>query len=211
MKNLSVNRSSLSGENISILSKLVFGNGREESVQRKTMEYNNYNNNTNQESKDIKVHDNALGVLYKSLHDTKTQRKPLVYFFVGLVIGVLATLFLSAVVLVSDKDTIQSDVKTVKETISEVESSAVENNTKSVSEAVTETAPEVLTVGEVSEDENGQKIYTVKEGDTLGGIVNRLYGDSSTYNPDKVEKFKEVNGLKSIHMLKIGQKLIIPD
>jgi len=63
----------------------------------------------------------------------------------------------------------------------------------------------------IVEDEDGSRVYIVKQGDTLGGIVNRLYGDTSTYNPEKVEKFKEVNGLKSIHVLKIGQKLVIPD
>ena len=145
------------------------------------------------------IQDNALGVLYKNLHEhNKVTQKPIIYFFIGLVLGALSMLFLSAVVLVSDKDTIQTDVKTIKETIIENEKMPEQTLNR---EVVKETGYiEGLPVNEL-----GQSIYTVKAGDTLGGIVNRLYGDTSTYNVDKVEKFKEVNGLKSAHVLKIGQ------
>lgn len=186
MKNLSTSRSNLSKENINIIKRLANKETHEEPKTKKVPEQ--------QESIEV-VHDNALGVLYKSLHTDKSQQKPMIYFFAGLLLGIILTLIFSAVVLVSDKDTIQNDVKTVKENI--IENQQIEQATE----------PTVVT--EVSE--LSTKEYIVKQGDTLGGIVNRIYGESSTYNPEKVERFKEVNGLKSIHQLKIGQKLIIPD
>ena len=186
MKNLSTSRSNLSKENINILKRLANKETHEEPKTKKVPEQH--------ESIEV-VHDNALGVLYKSFHTDKSQQKPMIYFFAGLLLGIILTLIFSAVVLVSDKDTIQNDVKTVKENI--IENQQIEQATE----------PTVVT--EVSE--LSTKEYIVKQGDTLGGIVNRIYGESSTYNPEKVERFKEVNGLKSIHQLKIGQKLIIPD
>jgi len=190
MKSLSARRSSLSKNNIDILKKLILGENMEEDI--KSAENIGIEN---------KIHDNALGVLYKSLHDNKNQRKPLVYFFVGLLVGILSTFLISALLLVSDKDTIETDVKTVKENIMEE---------KQINDVQLPEEVNAPTEG-IVEDEDGSRVYIVKQGDTLGGIVNRLYGDTSTYNPEKVEKFKEVNGLKSIHVLKIGQKLVIPD
>lgn len=192
MKNLCTNRSNLSKENINILNKIVFGEGnKEEKIYMRDF------NNTNVEV-EHKVHENALGVLYRNLNDNKNQRKPLVYFFVGLIIGAASMLFLSAVLLVSDKDTIENDVKTVKETIIDSEKQDLD---ASVTNDTSATIEEV--------DENGARVYVVKEGDTLGGIVSRLYG--SSYDAGKVAKFKEVNNLRNANMLRIGQKLVIPD
>lgn len=195
MRNLSTNRSNLSNENIDILKRIVFD---EDSVKEEVVADDFDNVDIEQE-----VHDNALGLLYKSLNDNKHQRKPMVYFFVGLIIGAVSVLFLSAILLVSDKDSIENDVKTVKENIIDTEKQVVNSSEKKDSLSLINNEEEV--------DENGSRVYTVKEGDTLGGIVNRLYGERSSYSPEKVERFKEANGLKSIHVLKIGQKLIIPD
>lgn len=198
MRNLSVNRSNISKENISILKKIVFGEDKDSYIPESFM-------SRKEEKINEEIQDNALGVLYKNLHEhNKVTQKPIIYFFIGLVLGALSMLFLSAVVLVSDKDTIQTDVKTIKETIIENEKMPEQTLNR---EVVKETGYiEGLPVNEI-----GQSIYTVKAGDTLGGIVNRLYGDTSTYNVDKVEKFKEVNGLKSVHVLKIGQVLVVPE
>lgn len=215
MKNTSINRSSLSKINIDILAKIA-EQKQEKQITGKNMEYkknntnninnnvnNNNINNTNNSGKDI--HDTALGVLYRNLQDNKTSRKPLIYFFVGLLTGILSTLFLTAVVFVSDKDTIENDVKTVKETIIENEKDNTSNDNEEINNN------EAAVNLDLPVNESGQKTYTVKQGDTLGGIVNRLYGDDSAYNPERVEKFKKANGLKSIHSLKIGQVLVVPD
>lgn len=194
MKNLCTNRANLSNGNIRILKNLVFGEDCKEEVKMKEVNNNNY-----YVANEHKVHENALGVLYRNLNDNKNQRKPMVYFFVGFIIGVISMLFLSAVLLVSDKDTIESDVKSVKETI--IDNEKTDLDTSVVNENPVVQADEI--------DENGARIYVVKEGDTLGGIVSRLYG--SSYDPEKVAKFKEVNNLKNANVLSIGQKLVIPD
>ena len=49
--------------------------------------------------------------------------------------------------------------------------------------------------------------YTVKSGDTLGGIAYKFYG---TVHPSKIKKLMTVNNLKSESSLQIDQKLVIP-
>lgn len=53
----------------------------------------------------------------------------------------------------------------------------------------------------------GTESYTVKNGDTLAGIIVRFYG---SYDLSKVEKIKEANGMENPNNLQIGQTLIIP-
>ena len=206
MRNLSTNRSNLSKENVNILKKIVLNESSNYKLNSSNEEVSanniNYNVQDVPEVTDTKIHDKSLRLLYKNLNENKNQRKPLVYFFLGFISGALIVLFLSAVVLVSDKDTIESDVKSVKENIIETEKNIMDK-----SDNKTEISVSDEVIDEV--DENGAKVYVVKKGDTLGGIVNRLYG--SSYDPEKVAKFKEANGLKSIHVLQIGQKLVVPD
>lgn len=49
--------------------------------------------------------------------------------------------------------------------------------------------------------------YTVKEGDTLQGIVIRFYGK---YSPANAEKIRAANNMANPNALKIGQTLTIP-
>lgn len=53
----------------------------------------------------------------------------------------------------------------------------------------------------------GNESYTVKNGDTLEGVIIRFYGK---YDPSKVEKIKEANNMANPNNLQIGQNLIIP-
>lgn len=55
--------------------------------------------------------------------------------------------------------------------------------------------------------ERGTESYTVKNGDTLAGIIVRFYG---SYDPSKVAKIKEANNMENPNNLQIGQNLIIP-
>ena len=113
----------------------------------------------------------------------------MVYFFVGLIVGVVITLFLTAVVWVSDKETTDTTI------------------TPPVKESVKE--PETPDTGIVTETSTGtSRTYVVKEGDTLAGIIVKMYG---SYDVNKMEQIKELNGMKSLDSLKIGQELVIPD
>lgn len=53
----------------------------------------------------------------------------------------------------------------------------------------------------------GAETYTVKNGDTLEGIIIRFYGK---YDPSKVEKIKQANKMANPNALQIGQSLVIP-
>lgn len=53
----------------------------------------------------------------------------------------------------------------------------------------------------------GSESYTVKNGDTLAGIIIRFYGK---YDLSKVDKIKEANKMANPNNLQIGQTLIIP-
>lgn len=53
----------------------------------------------------------------------------------------------------------------------------------------------------------GDEAYTVKNGDTLAGIIIRFYG---SYDVSKIDKIKQANKMSNPNDLQIGQKLIIP-
>lgn len=173
MKSSSIKRSNLSEEGLNVLRRLT--------GKTKDMEDNNNKHSHN---------DKALDVLWKETKmPIQTQGKPMVYFFVGLIVGVVITLFLTAVVWVSDKETTDTTI------------------TPPVKESVKE--PETPDTGIVTETSTGtSRTYVVKEGDTLAGIIVKMYG---SYDVNKMEQIKELNGMKSLDSLKIGQELVIPD
>lgn len=51
------------------------------------------------------------------------------------------------------------------------------------------------------------KTHSVQNGETIGSIAYEYYGDSS---PKMVERIQAANGLKNVHSIQIGQKLVIP-
>ncbi|MDD3437664.1 MAG: LysM domain-containing protein [Candidatus Gastranaerophilales bacterium] len=59
----------------------------------------------------------------------------------------------------------------------------------------------------VKENVGGSETYTVKNGDTLAGIIMRFYGK---YDISKIDKIKEANKMSNPNNLQIGQNLIIP-
>jgi LysM repeat protein len=78
------------------------------------------------------------------------------------------------------------------------------------SQAAEKASPNVATPQPTPEP-SGEKaakatMYTVKSGDTLGGIAHKFYG---SYSPDYVARLKKANNLKG-DALTLDQELVIP-
>lgn len=67
--------------------------------------------------------------------------------------------------------------------------------------------------GKTAEHSSWQKIYTVKEGDTISGIASRVYPDFNNNQPRYVEILRQANfqDLKKNLLIYPEQKLYIPD
>ena len=52
-----------------------------------------------------------------------------------------------------------------------------------------------------------KEVYTIKEGDTLAGIIVRFYG---RYDVSKIEKIKEANNMSDVNKLRVGDTITIP-
>ncbi|MFN7310768.1 MAG: LysM peptidoglycan-binding domain-containing protein [Vampirovibrionales bacterium] len=139
------------------------------------------------------------------LADIKEEHHPLLTFVAGLLTGlILTTLFFW--VFNSRPQTPAMDA---------VSQAVVQETVKDAPKAVTtpqvveKAAPDVS--AEPTAEPTGEKavkatMYTVKSGDTLGGIAHKFYG---SYSPDYVARLKKANNLKG-DALKLDQELVIP-
>ena len=93
-----------------------------------------------------------------------------------------------------------ADVKTKQDTESvETKNDQQKNKTKNSTESSEK---------EESQDEETIKTseyYVVKEGDTLTGICQKIYGSTS-----KVKKLTEINHMDDGDHIRVGQKLLLP-
>ena len=93
----------------------------------------------------------------------------------------------------------QADAKTRTET-----AETAKNNAKEASGTVKKA--EMTTTSETSDGQlSDQDFYVVQKGETLAGISQKLYGDTS-----HVKAICKMNGLSDGNLIYIGQKLLLP-
>jgi LysM repeat protein len=134
------------------------------------------------------------------LSDIKEEHHPLLTFVAGLLTGlILTTLFFWVFNSRPQTPSINAVTQPVpQEQIKAANSSPVVESGSAIKAEPT------------AEPTEGQAVkatmYTVKTGDTLGGIAHKFYG---SYSPNYVVRLKKANNLKS-DALKLDQELVIP-
>ena len=136
-----------------------------------------------------------LDVLWQNFRvSSKDEKSSGVYFATGFVAGAIAMLIITTLLSFSMQNNDSSDfVAPVKPQKEKVKLNFIPAD-KSVKE-------------EVAPVNKSQESYTIKNGDTLAGIIIRFYG---RYDVSKIDKIKQANNLSNVDNLKLGQTLIIP-
>lgn len=183
MKSSTLRRSNLSKERMVILEEL--SKNRKQPYDASPGVYVRQNANKDKE----------LDVLWQNFKvSQKEDKSPGIYLATGFIAGAVAMLIMTTLLSFSVNGGYSTD-------------SAPKHKIKKEKARLTfipadKTAPvEEASAGKASES------YTVKEGDTLAGIIVRFYG---SYDVSKIEKIRVANGLANANNLKLGQTLIIP-
>ena len=136
-----------------------------------------------------------LDNLWKTFRvNQKDQQNPGVYLTVGFIAGAISMFIMTAFLsfsVNSDKVS-ESALKPVRKT----------NIVKEVKIIPADVSSETAVV-----EGTTKETYTIKQGDTLAGIIVRFYG---RYDVSKIEKIKEANNLADVNRLKIGDTITIP-
>lgn len=134
-----------------------------------------------------------LDVLWQNFKvSQKEDKSPGIYLATGFIAGAVAMLIMTTLLSFSVRGTDSSDIAP---------------GPKSREKARLTFIPADKITNEEPTLSKGTESYTVKNGDTLAGIIVRFYG---SYDLSKVEKIKEANNMKNPNNLQIGQTLIIP-
>ncbi len=181
MKSSTLRRSNLSKERMLVL---------EELSRNKKQPYD--------ESPGVYVRANKekeLDVLWQNFRvSQKEDKSPGIYLATGFIAGAIAMLIMTTLLSFSVRTSTDSDIITAPKATKERAKLTFIPADKTVAEPVAKTA-------------TGTETYTVKNGDTLQGIVIRFYG---SYSPSKAEKLRATNNLANPNALKLGQVLTIP-
>ena len=138
-----------------------------------------------------------LDTLWKTFKvNQKEQPNPGVYLTVGFIVGAISMFMMTALLSfgVNSDKTSDSILKPMKKSNIAKEVKIIPAD---VSAEKTTLLPETTT----------NETYTVKEGDTLAGIIVRFYG---RYDVSKIEKIKEANNLADVNRLRVGDTITIP-
>ena len=140
-----------------------------------------------------------LDALWQSfgVKQQRNEKAPQVYFVTGLVSGVIITLIITTFVSLLINISTPKDDSIVAPPKPAVTNDSGKFRFIPADSASKKPAPSVS----LNEE------YTVKEGDTLEGIIIRYYG---TFDMNKVNAIQEANKMANPNALSIGQKLIIP-
>lgn len=134
-----------------------------------------------------------LDVLWQNFKvSQKEDKSPGIYLVTGFVAGAIAMLIMTTLLSFSVRGTDSSDI------IPAPKSREKARLTFIPADKITNEEPTLA---------KGTESYTVKNGDTLAGIIVRFYG---SYDLSKVAKIKEANNMENPNNLQIGQHLIIP-
>lgn len=192
MRNSSIYRSNLSNEKITFLSEI-----------KRKKELNNYDNTP----KTYKRKENDLDILWQGFRiNNREEKSPGVYLLTGFIAGALCMFIMNSILSISaNMFTQETNPKAMgqpkfEKKISRREKMPQITNNSSIA-VVPATAEAYASAIPATET------YTVKSGDSMSTIAFRFYGK---YDPDKIDKIKQVNNLQSANKLSIGQQLIIP-
>lgn len=195
MKNSTLNRSMLSGENMAVLAELKSQN-EEEVVERKPIN-----------SSAMKSKQEELDFLWQNLKvNTKEEKSPGIYILAGFIAGALSmfimTAMLSIVTFSSPDGSSFQERKIIKKEKGSF--APIEETSTTVKEKAKDLTPEevVMSTPAVIND-----TYKVKPGDSLEAISVKFYGQTS---PANTKKLQEANNLSSPHAIRAGQVLTIP-
>lgn len=137
-----------------------------------------------------------LDVLWQNFRvNNKEDKSSGVYFITGFVAGAIVMLIITTLLSFSVQNNNSGDI--VAPVAQQKEKAKLtfipaDKAAKQEPAATTTKAPES---------------YTIKNGDTLAGIIIRFYGK---YDVSKIEKIRAANNMSNANNLKIGQQLIIP-
>lgn len=192
MKSLTLNRSTLSEENLAVLSKIAINEMPEQEVISR------------QSSEDISKED-ALNMLWQNFKiNSKEEKSPGLYMIAGFLIGVLTLAFVLAVTglggFLSDNSAVShSGSKIIKKENKQVFSFNLPfiDNDKTILDVT----------GDITAQTSTEQTYTVKSGDSLESLARLFYGNSS---PENIKKIQEANNIKNPHSIFPGQNLVIP-
>lgn len=134
-----------------------------------------------------------LDVLWQNFKvSQKEDRSPGIYLATGFIAGAVAMLIMTTLLSFSIRGTDSQDIAPMNKTKEKARLTFI---------------PADKTNDDKSVAVKGNEAYTVKNGDTLAGIIIRFYG---SYDVSKIEKIKQANNMSNPNDLQIGQKLIIP-
>ena len=206
MKNSTLNRAMLSGENMALLAELKSQN-----------ENNSENANTNENQESHKSKRDELDMLWQNFKiHTKEEKSPGIYILVGFIAGALSMFMMTAMLSIttfSNSEDLASvnERKIIKKehgsffTLNKPEEQAVKTEETKPEETVEQPTEEELMIKENPVVINDK--YKVKAGDSLEAISVKFYGKAS---PENTKKLQEANDLASPHAIYAGQELLIP-
>lgn len=179
MKSSTLRRSNLSKERMLIL---------EELVKNKKQPYDASPGVYVRQNKD-----KELDVLWQNFRvSQKEDKSPGIYLATGFIAGAIAMLIMTTLLSFSVRGTGNQDIAPAPKAKERARLTFIPADKSNTAEA-----PIV----------KGNETYTVKNGDTLAGIIIRFYG---SYDVSKIAKIKEANKMADPNNLQIGQTLIIP-
>ncbi len=194
MKNSTLNRSMLSGENMAVLAELKSQN--EDVAEVKQV------NNASMRSKQ-----EELDFLWQNLKvNTKEEKSPGIYILAGFIAGALSMFIMTAMLSIFTFSSPDSSSFQERKIIKKERGSFTNSDEKvaPVKETAKDMTPEevVMSTPSVIND-----TYKVKPGDSLEAISVKFYGQAS---PANTKKLQEANNLSSPHAIRAGQTLTIP-
>lgn len=134
-----------------------------------------------------------LDVLWQNFKvSQKEDKSPGIYLATGFIAGAVAMLIMTTLLSFSVRGTDSSDISPAPKAREKARLTFIP------ADKITSDEPTLP---------KGTESYTVKNGDTLAGIIVRFYG---SYDLSKVDKIKEANNMDNPNNLQIGQNLIIP-
>lgn len=195
MKNSTLNRSMLSGENMALLAELKAQNEEAETFEKKNSVV------------DKAAKQDELDILWQNFKFSQREEKsPGIYILTGFIAGALSMFLMTAMLSIttfSAKDTTPVQERKI---VKKAHGSFLNGE---------QVAPVKLTEEEIADTGISENIqpavvndkYTVKAGDSLEAISVKFYGKTS---PENTTKLQKANNLASPHAIYAGQELVIP-
>ncbi len=226
MKSSTIRRSTLSKESMDVIENLAGDapiedeNIYEAETDNLPDEYLRPEAQKHQDSKSKEI-----DMLWQSFKTAQfNPGSPIVSIFTGFILGVIFTVLLISLVGVAISNnyneaskpiTIGSLVLTKKSNSIQLEENV--NNAQTVANQKVSSLEEEPTTAEEKVEEPVQnevsltnkvmKKYTIKDGDTVEGIIKHYYG---AYSPERAQDVMKANNLSNLDHINIGQVLLIP-